>query len=178
MSQTISKGRMLRVTVAIDGERLKQMRRAPELAAQAVQAGADYWHSGILPRHFRSGAAATYGYAKRSLTYLRDPRKAGKPPLIFSGSLRNDLSAGAAFKQTAGGSVALTMRARILNLAPAMAENNLDDYVKHKHGRGYPNLKKEVKAITDDEREQVAVVVTRDLERSLDPAQTKMETIV
>lgn len=169
MATTISKGRMLRVTVAVDDDRLKLMRRAPELAAAAVQAGAEYWHSGILPKHFRGGAASVYDYASRSLTYLKDRRKAGKPPLIFSGSLRRDLTARAQFKVAAGSSIELKMQARVLNFAPAMPANSLDSYVKHKNGRGYPNLQREIKAVTDADQAAVAEVTQGELARSFDP---------
>ncbi len=177
MSTTISKGKMFRVTTAVDDCAAQGHAQAPELATQALQVGADYWHTGILPLHFRSGAAGTYGYAARSSTYLKDHRKSGKPPLIFSGSLRRDLTSRAAFKIGAANTVELKMQARVLNFAPAMPANSDDLYVRHKNGRGYPNIQREVKAITDDERESVAVVITADLERSFDPAKTKLESI-
>jgi len=168
MATTISKGRMFRVTTTVDDARLKQMRDAPNSAARAVQDGAEFWHSGILPIHFKIGASSRYGYAARAVSYLKDRRKNGKPPLVFSGSLRKDLTARAAFKVGAQASVDVKLSARVLNLAPAMPENSADAYVKHKNGRGYPNLKREVKAMTDDDRENIAIVTAASLERSFD----------
>lgn len=169
MSQTISEGRLFRVTVAVDDERLKAMRKAPEAAAQAVQAGAMYWHTGILPEHFKPGNGAKYDYAERSPTYLKARNKAGKPLLVFSGSLRKDLSSRAAFKIGGALVVEMKMTARVLNFVPNMQENNPDKYVKHKNGRGYPNLKREIKAITGAEYDAVSEVVTRGLEKSFNP---------
>lgn len=171
MSVTISKGKAFRCTVAVDDDRLKAMRAAPELAEKALMAGADYWHTGILPKHFERGASGTYGYAPRSPTYLKSKGKSGKPGLVFSGSLRRDLRSKAAYRQV-GKSVELKMTARILNVVPNMAENSPDLYVKHKNKtkRGYPNLKREIKMLTEDDRAAVAVVARDTLAAALDPA--------
>lgn len=165
----ISKGKLFSVTTAVDAARLRQMRRAPDLAAAAMRAGAEYWHDHVLPRHFQSGAHAKYGYALRAMNYLKNRRKTGKPDLVFSGTLRHDLAAAAAYRQAAQGSVELRLAARVLNLAPTMPQHSGDLYVRHKNGRGYPNLKREIKAITDAEREAVAEVVKAELERSMAP---------
>jgi hypothetical protein len=150
---------MFRVTVALDDERLAVFRKAPDLCMKALQAGADHWHTKILPRHFNSEAHGKYDYAQRSRDYLKS--KHGVPDLVSSGSLRRDLKSTASFVE--GGSVMeLRMHARVLNFAPAMPENSFDRYVtQRKAGRGvgYPNMKREIKAITDDEREAVAQVV-------------------
>lgn len=171
MSTTISKGRMFRITVSVDDARLKAMRRAPELAQQALAAGAEYWHSGILPRHFEIGASAKYGYAPRGSKYLKDRKKQGKPPLVYSGSMRRDLKKFSAIK-SGSSNVELRMSARVLNFAPAMPQQSSDLFVKHKSGHGYPNTKREIKLITEEEREAVATVVAADLARSLDPSQS------
>ncbi len=75
--------------------------------------------------------------------------------------MRSDLQAKAQFRRI-GTAMELKMSARVLNLATSMPENSDDLYVKHrnKSKRGYPNLKREIKAITDDEREALAQVVT------------------
>lgn len=166
MSVTISKGRLFRVTVAVDDSRLEQMKKAPEAAAKATQAGAEYWHSGVLPGHFKFGAAQKYGYVARQLTYLRDPRKSGKPSLVFSGSLRQDLVKRAQFKEMAGGATEIKMWARVLNLAPSMPQNSEELVVKRSNGKDYPNLKREAKALTLDEYEAITKVVNDDLAAS------------
>lgn len=168
---------MFRVSVEVADDRLKAMTAAPELSAAAIQAGADYWHTGILPKHFEAGAGAVYGYAARSITYLKDRRKSGKPSLVFSGSLRRDLKARAAFKTSGKTTVELKMTARVLNFVPNMAQNDQDYYVKHKNSRGYPNLKREIKLMTDDEREAVAAVTTKQLALSFDPAAAPTPTV-
>jgi len=163
-----TRGTLFRITVEVDERRLSQMRRAPELAQAALQAAADFWHTGILPEHFTGKAHARYGYAARSISYMKSSKKRGKPDLVFSGSLARDLRARASFSQKST-SVELRMTARVLNLVPRMAENSTDIYVQQKGGRGYPNLKREVKAIIDSEREQLAEVVAAELEKAFGP---------
>lgn len=165
MSKTISKGRLFRVTTEVNDERLKAMKKVPEATAAALQAGADYWHTGILPLHFKSDAHGKYGYAARSRNYLKQRGKRGKPDLVFGGSMERDLTSRATFKQ-AGSFLELRMTARVLNFAPAMPQNTLDHYVKHKNGRGYPNLKREVTVVIEGERETIATVVAGSLEKS------------
>ena len=169
MPRTISKGRIFSCTVEVPDALLAAMKKAPDVAAAAMQAGAEFWHDGILPKHFEPGAGAKYGYAPRSLSYLRSRLKAGKPLLVFSGSMRHDLTSRATYKQAAGGAIDVRMTARVLNLATNMPENSPDLYVKHKNGRGYPNLKREVKTLLDDEREAVAAVATSHLQAAFNP---------
>lgn len=168
MSKTIAKGRLFSVTTEVNDDRLRAMRDAPELAEKALIAGADYWHTGILPKHFEKSAHSVYDYADRSKAHNK--RKQGRPDLVFSGSLRRDLKAKASF-QRVGQGVNLKMTARVLNFVPRMAENSLDRYVKHKKGRGYPNLKREIKAQTPQDREDVASVVTSTLESLFAPGE-------
>lgn len=161
MRETIAKGRLFRITVAVDDKMLETMRRCPDLTMKAMQEGADYWHTGILPKHFEPSGHSSYGYATRSRNYLKS--KHGKPDLVNAGSLRRDLKAKVAFRD-AGKVLEMKMFARVLNFCPTMPENSDDKYVKHKKGRGYPNLKREIKAITDEETKAVAAVVTNRLE--------------
>jgi len=170
-----TKGKLLRLTVEVSDERLQAMREAKGNAEDALMAGAQYWHDGILPKHFDKSASSVYGYAPRARSYLKDPRKGQKPAMVFTGSLRADMLKRAAY-QRVGSAVNLKMTARVLNFAPTMPENSGDLYVKHKRGRGYPNLKREIKAFTEDEREMVAVVVAKDLERSFAPSENKSKT--
>lgn len=158
MAVVVSKGQVFRVTLAISDVRLQQMAEAPSLAAEAMQAGADYWHSKILPRHFDKDARGRYGYAPRSRYYSRNKAKGQKPDLVFSGSLRRDLRARAAYV-IGKGSVELKMTARVLNFVPNMPQNSADLYVKQRNGKGYPNMKREIKEITDEERAVIAAVV-------------------
>lgn len=163
----ISKSRMFTTHVEVNEERLKQMTKAPELAAEAMQAGAEYWHSGVLPQHFKSGAGAKYGYAPRGIPYLNRRDKSGKPPLVFSGSLRNDIIQRAQFENRARGAVTLKMWARVLNLVPAMPENT-DSLTVKLSDRDYPNLKREIRVLLADEKEAIAKVITEELSRLFD----------
>lgn len=174
MSTTISRGKMFAVTVEVSDERLRAMKEMKGNAEDALMAGADYWHTGILPKHFEQGAAAKYGYAVRSKNYIVQMRRRGGLPLLYTGSMRDELESRASF-QRVGMSVNLKMFAHSLNFAPTMPENSDSTHVRHstraRSGRGalYPNLKREIKIITDDEREAVAVVITKELERSMAP---------
>ncbi len=174
MPVEVSKGRIFRVTTAIDDDRLKAMRRAPENAQAALTAGAVYWHTGLLPEHFKPGAGGKYDYAPRSFTYLKSREKAGKPLLVLSGSLRRDVKSNVTIKPTAKTSVAVNMKARVLNLAPNMPQDTADLFIKHRSKRrGYPNLKRELKAILPEERAAIATVIKTDLAQRFDPQLTK-----
>ena len=170
---TSTRASLFRVTVAVDEDRLRRMKHAPDAAAAAVRAGAEYWHDRVLPRHFEPEAHGKYHYAPRALTYLENRGKRGKPDLVFSGSLRSDLISRAAYKETGRSTIELRLTARVLNLVPNMPQNSADLYVKHNGGRGYPNLKREIKAITDDEREAVAQVIAGTFERALAPSSAR-----
>ena len=161
MAATISKGRLLSVFVQYDEQKLAALRKTPELIQAAMQRSAEYWQTGILPEHFKKEASEKYGYAPRTKKYLK--RKGYKPSLILSGSLRRDLRSRAQFKVQRTG-VELRMTARVLNLAPTMAENNQDLYVARKGTHGYPNLKRELKVVLSEEQAAIAAIVTKELE--------------
>ncbi len=173
MATTVTQSQAMRATVEIPDELVRAMKRSPEIAAEALQKASNYWHEKILPKHFERGAAARYGYAKRSVRYLqRKQRHGNAPPLQFDASrpvMKNDLVARAQFKMTKN-TVELKMFSRVLNLVPTLPENSMDHYVKQKGGRSYPNLKREIKAITEDEREALATVIVAELERAFSPA--------
>lgn len=163
MTTTISKGKMFACTTVVDDTMLQAMKECKGNAEFALQAGAEFWHSGILPKHFVKGAGAEYGYAPRSSSYLKQSGKRGKPALVFSGSMRRELLGRSAI-QRVGSSVNLKMYARALNLAPSMPENSDDLKIRHKKRGLYPNLKREIKAMTPDDKERVASVVAAELE--------------
>lgn len=173
MATTISKGKMFSVVSAIPDAFLAALKAAPDIAEKALGAAADYWHTGILPKHFEIGASQKYDYAPRGPKYLKDRKKRGKPPLVYSGSLRHDLKARAAIKTTGKTGVELKMFARVLNFARTL-ENSPDKYVKHKNGVGYPNLKREIKAVTDEEREQIANVIQDQIVDAFDSGDTRV----
>lgn len=159
MSTTVSRSQMFTVTTTVNDQVFDLMKRTPEVAEAAKLASAKYWHNGILPEHFKAGVQSRYGYAPRSHSYQRSQHR-GKPLLVLSGSLRNDLTRAAQFKTIGGSATELKMFSRVLNLAPTMPQNSDDLYVKRKGTRGYPNLKREIKVITADENESISEVAT------------------
>jgi hypothetical protein len=166
MPTVFSKPAMFSVHVEVSDRRLKQLKAAPDLAQQSLIVGAEYWHDGILPDHFVKGTQAKYGYAPRSRTYLKQNK--GKPLLVHSESLREDVKSNYGYVTNGKAAVTVTMRAKVLNLAPAMPQNSGDLYVKHKNGRGYPNLKREIKVVTEDELEAITEVTQADLAERFD----------
>lgn len=171
MSKHISKGKFFSVEVVVDDERLKQFGKGSEIILEAVEEAANYHHTGILPRHFTPAAHDRYGYATRSKAYLK--KKGGNPDLVRTGAMKAELLSKAAFRREAKG-VTLQMYSRVLNLVPNMPANSNDYYVKHSSStaRGYPNLKRELRLTTDDEREEVAVVAAKVIEDRLAPSKS------
>jgi len=172
MSKTIAKGRLYSVTVEVSDERLKAIKDAPDATEKAMMAGADYWHSRILPEHFQRSAHAKYDYADRTRKY-RMYRKRGRPDLVYSGAMASDLMSRASF-QRVGQGVNLKMYARALNFAPSMPQNSSDHYVTHtsrgrKRRARYPNMKREIRAFNEADREAVAAVVAAELEHLFSP---------
>jgi len=70
---------------------------APKTAVwKAVSAGlrfaARVWHRKVLRGHFKRGAGARYGYAKRKFRYIRAKVRKGRfDPLVWSGQMRRQL---------------------------------------------------------------------------------------
>jgi hypothetical protein len=160
----ISNAAMFRVTFAVDEGILRAMKAAPDLASQAIQKAAEDWHDKILPNHFKKEAHSLYNYAERSPSYLRQSFKSGKNDLVYRGGLAHDLKSRASYQIGAQLSVSLKMSARVLNFVPRMAENDQSLKVTHRDGRSYPNLKREIKAITPAEQEALAQSITARLE--------------
>lgn len=157
MAASVPKSAAFSVLVGVSKYRLAQFRNAPEIVREATEVGLRYWHENILPDHFKAGTQAKYGYAPRSPSYLKQKR--GKPLLVWKGSLRQELQEKQSYVYSAKTAVTLKMSARVLNLAPNMPQNTTDLYVKHKNGRGYPNLKREVRVVTDEENAAIAEVI-------------------
>lgn len=164
-------GKIFAVTTEVDDQLLKSLRSTPEILQKATAEGAAYWHTGILPAHFEASAHSRYNYAQRAKNYLLQRRKKGRPDLVCRGDMRRELLHNRQIITTAAGAK-LKMTARVLNLVGA-ANDNPDSYVTHTarngHTRTYPNLKREIKSITDDERESVAHVVATAIESEIHP---------
>ena len=179
--RTISKGQIFSVTTEVDDTLLEKMRQSPDLASQANAEGAKYFHSKLLPQHFKSGAFAKYGYARRGVKYVKSKR--GIPNLIsppssgHSGSMRRELLAMSSYRRTRG--VELRMSARVLNLAPSMPQNSDAMKVKQpgKKGHVYPNMKREIKVVTPDEKKDIALVVRAKLNQLYAPAAANLPQV-
>lgn len=153
-----SNAKIFSCQVELDPEMLARLKAAPQIAEKAFGAALAWWHDNILPEHFKPQAHFKYGYAQRTAKWLRQKRKKGSDAdLVFSGSLMRDLMSKASIKIGSQGA-SLSMSARVLNFAPNMPQNTAQDYVKHKN-KTYPNLKREVRAITPDEEQKLADMV-------------------
>lgn len=169
MIQKVTRSAMFAVHVEINDGLMKAMARSPELILNAVQVCASYWHDTFLGKHFERGAAQRYGYTRRSTKYMNSQAKRGKPYLVLSGSLRDDLKSAAQFTQKSR-VVELRMRARVLNLSTSMPENSDVLTVKTSDGKNYPNIKREVKVVARDESSVLSEIVTTELKRQFDAA--------
>lgn len=172
MSITISSGKAFTVYFEMDDTILRAMRKAPAAAERAMAAGADWWHSKILPEHFKKDAHGHYGYAERTKAYMKQARKGTKPDMVYSGAMRRQLIGRYAFKYARGSGGQLTMSARALNFVPKMSNDDPSLYVKHSNTtkNGYPNMKREIKVITEDEHEAIGRIVQAELEGSFPTA--------
>jgi len=160
-----SKGRIFGFTVDIGDELLAKLKGFPDILQKANEDGARYWHGEILPKHFEPSAHAKYGYAQRAKNYLKQTYKRGLPDLVFTRSMQTEMTTRIGeLKATARGA-AVKLRAKTLNFCPNMGENNQDLYVTHAarngHRRSYPNLKREIKVVLDEERQAVADAVKK-----------------
>lgn len=72
---------ILRTKIQFDPNPGQYARRFDKVRSQAHLAGGLYWHSRILQRHFRAGAATRYGYRPRSPKHQEHKRKHGRSPL-------------------------------------------------------------------------------------------------
>ena len=60
-----------------------------EIMRRAHRRELKHWHRTKLRGHFLKGAASRYGYQPRKPKYLSQPRKRGKPPLMYGGDAYN-----------------------------------------------------------------------------------------
>lgn len=156
----VSRSALFAIHIEVDDAILKNLRRSPEIIAEAMSVCANYWHDNFLPKHFDRGAKGRYGYADRSRKYLNSREKKGKPYLVLSGAMKAELTSNAAIKLRSK-DVELRMHARVLNLVPNISQDNTALRVQQSNGRMYPNLKREVKAMVSDETQKLSEIVSR-----------------
>lgn len=64
-----------------------------QISKEAWTEAGDHWHEKILPKHFRQGAAAEYGYAPRSRAYMKQKAasKGHQRPDVYKGDLERQV---------------------------------------------------------------------------------------
>lgn len=158
----ISQGRLFSVMTTVDDSKMKALKRAPELVQATMEAAAFHWHTGILPDHFTRAAHGKYGYAERAFQTLR--QKGANPDLVKTGAMKAQLLAKASAKKKGAG-VELKLTARALNFVPNTG-NPFD--VRIKRGSGaYPNMKREIREVTDQEQTELANMISTNLAAAL-----------
>jgi hypothetical protein len=151
---------MMKLHIEFPEPLMKAMKEMPDGVGEVMLEVGKTWHESMLAPHFERGAHGRYGYAERSHSYLKSPKKRGKPDLVFSGDMQREMTGSAQFRQ--GSKMAtVTFRARTLNFCPNIANSNDSEYVPHIRKRDnktiqYPNLKREVRIVLDDEMEKLA----------------------
>ena len=171
MSVKISRSKLSRITVTINDDLVDAMRRAKEIAQGAMEEAALYFHEKILPAHFRHGAAERYGYAKRSIAWLNDKRKRGKPYLFATGGMYRDLKSRAAVKKQ-GSAIELRMSAEVFEHAPKMTNSDDNPQVRksgNSVSRDFPNMKRELRIVLPEEKEALAVVIAANMKLAFRP---------
>lgn len=164
MEKKFTRSQLFAVTVAVDDERLRALKRTPLLIQEAMGQAADLWHSEMLPEHFKRGARGKYGYAKRSKRHERKQRKRGQSDLVYTGAMRSELKS-YRIVPLGKSSIRLKMHARVLNLVP-LPQDSFVHRVTRADGSSYPNMKREIKVVLPEEREQLAEHVAYLLEDS------------
>ena len=136
------------------------------LFVQAVKAGMEkallLWHVAFAPMHFKAGAAARYGYQKRSEKYekRKERVKHHRQPLVWSGTLRDSIVKGRPtpkFRTDKTG----TLKGYIVYKVPK--------YAYQYRGDG-PKKMDEVFATTEFEAAQMSRVMWDEIHRVIDTA--------
>lgn len=156
-------------------------------------AAAERWHSNTLPRHFDSGASMRYGYAPRTPRYDRRKMrvKGHRQPLVWSGTLMRSALRSARISATPTGAVvrfgagtqAINFAGREAWLSTAKKVTQMRtvaDYDMMTPGLtmrqrrrmvrkpvAYPNLPRELTAITEAETADFARFLEREVARTL-----------
>jgi hypothetical protein len=132
-------------------------RSTTEGLKSGLQAVGFAWHAKYLPQHFARGAAGKYGYAQRSLGYLRrKQRKGNLPPLVWGGELQRRAMAMGAVSVRAGKMIVkMTVPGYIdMKRRDQAAMDRLAAAAKVRPGTKatpYPDVKRELTSTTDGE---------------------------
>lgn len=117
-----------------------------------------YWHSEYLPGHFYRSAIAKYGYQPRTAAYERRKQrvKGHRNPLHWSGLLKRSATTSIRISSTSkSGTGTFRATARALNFS----------------GRqNYPDLRKELTAVTAEQAEQLAWVIEQRVAKRMNEA--------
>lgn len=90
-------------------------RKAAKAVREAVRAAAVLHHQRNIPKHFKRGAASTYGYRRRSQDYTKRVRKLypGWLPLMRSGETAASITGARQVRVTSTRGAVLVMRAAL-----------------------------------------------------------------
>jgi len=154
------------MTLTINTDVKQIARRFPNLLAESISTAIKNWHQQVMPGHFRSGAFSKYGYARRVPRYLASRKKRGKPPLVYSGQSRRMLSLPMSIVKSKG-----TVKGKF----------NVPNTMRYfwMRGRNHPDMPKELKAMTQAERDQFSDQVkemTADKIRSMQGTSRRKES--
>lgn len=120
------------------------------------------WHADYLPGHFYRSAINKYGYQARSTRYERRKQHlfGHRHPLVYTGALKRSATTSIRITSTSrGGTGTFRGTARALNFS----------------GRSnYPNLREELTATTQEQREQLAWVIENIVARRMNKAKAAM----
>jgi hypothetical protein len=105
------------------------------------------WHRQNLPEHFTDSAFGKYGYQKRHPRYLKRKRRSRghQRPLEWTGKLKREATSFVEVKATSKNARA-KFRAQAANFAGK----------SRRRGAAYPNIRDELRAVTEDEIKTLA----------------------
>ena len=129
----------------------------------AYEAALWHWHRDIRPKHFQESAVAEYGYQPRQADYERGKHRSlgHNRPLVYSGD--SERATERAYVKASGRSASLHMAAGNLTWNP---------------GRGRVNMREELTAMTWDDKQEMAHVMERDMDRAIQSRHDYFERII
>jgi len=138
-----------------------------KLTIPALQEAIKYWYDKMLGRHFRTGAAAKYGYKRRAIKTIKRKEgfaKLGNPdarlPLIMSGRMKREVTRMIRVSGTG-------KRAHGVMTGPMQLS------IKRSN---YPDLAGEIAAVTQAEAQELANLVAEIIVRKINSDKTTTVT--
>ena len=123
-----------------------RMQRLPKNVSLVVKAAVRYWHTNMLPEHFKPGAAEKYGYAGRGMRYCEKKKIRGKyADLVYSGKARDRLTRSIALKVIGKGSTAAK--------GHFVVSGEIDYF--YRRAANAPDMPAEMKAVNDSDYKKI-----------------------